>query len=87
MLNSIPTADDPEPVIAHAAKTLDKGNFPQGQVLNYFWTIFSCRTHCVTKIGIQFVQIGDNPEATEILQQLDDDIAKTYDTRVSYLFV
>ena len=36
MLNSVLTADDPEPVIAHAAKTLDKGNFPQGQVLNYF---------------------------------------------------
>ena len=33
------------------------------------------------------MQIGDNPEATEILQQLDDDIAKTYDTRVSYLLV
>jgi len=32
--------------------------------------------------GIQFVQIGDDPDATEALRELDDDLPKVYGVRV-----
>jgi len=32
--------------------------------------------------GIQFVQIGDDPDATEALRELDDDLPKLYGVRV-----
>lgn len=34
------------------------------------------------KFGIQFTQIGDDPEATEALQELDDDLAGAHGIRV-----
>ncbi|KAF9456827.1 hypothetical protein BDZ94DRAFT_1302285 [Collybia nuda] len=33
------------------------------------------------QFGIQFAQIGDDPEATEALRELDDDLSKTYQIR------
>jgi len=32
--------------------------------------------------GIQFVQIGDDPDATEALRELDDDLPVVYGVRV-----
>ena len=34
------------------------------------------------QVGIQFVQVGDDPRATEALRELDDDIAKDHGVRV-----
>jgi len=36
------------------------------------------------KFGVQFVQIGDDPEATESLQELDDDLAGAHGIRVCF---
>ncbi|KAF9456828.1 hypothetical protein BDZ94DRAFT_1274706 [Collybia nuda] len=33
------------------------------------------------KFGVQFAQIGNDPEATEALQELDDDLSRTYNIR------
>lgn len=33
------------------------------------------------KLGIQFVQIGNNPKATEFLTELDDDLSRTHGVR------
>lgn len=35
----------------------------------------------VSQVGIQFVQVGDDPRATESLRELDDEIAKEYGIR------
>ncbi|KAL5487981.1 hypothetical protein ACEPAI_6089 [Sanghuangporus weigelae] len=35
----------------------------------------------VYQVGIQFVQVGDDPRATEALRELDDDLAKEYGIR------
>ena len=35
------------------------------------------------QIGIQFVQIGDDPDATEALKELDDNLGPTHGVRVS----
>jgi len=35
------------------------------------------------QLGIQFVQIGDDPDATEALKELDDDLGPTHGIRVS----
>jgi hypothetical protein len=35
------------------------------------------------QLGIQFVQIGDDPDATAALKELDDDIGPTHGVRVS----
>lgn len=35
----------------------------------------------VSQVGIQFVQIGDDPEATAALQELDDELARTHGVR------
>lgn len=32
-------------------------------------------------MGIQFVQIGDDPEATEALKRMDDDLSNNYNIR------
>lgn len=32
--------------------------------------------------GVQFVQIGDDPDATEALREMDDDLPKLYGVRV-----
>ena len=34
------------------------------------------------QFGVQFAQIGDDPEASEALQELDDDIAAAHGIRV-----
>lgn len=36
------------------------------------------QNHPLNQIGIQFIQIGDNPEATQFLKHLDDDLVKSY---------
>jgi hypothetical protein len=36
----------------------------------------------LNKLGIQFVQIGDDPDATEALKELDDDLGPTQGIRV-----
>ena len=36
--------------------------------------------------GIQFAQIGDDPDATEALRELDDDLTHTYGVRVCHNF-
>ncbi|QRW15767.1 VWA domain-containing protein [Rhizoctonia solani] len=35
----------------------------------------------LSQVGIQFVQIGSDPEATQALEELDDDLAGKYDIR------
>lgn len=35
------------------------------------------------RFGVSFVQIGNDPDAAEFLQELDDDISKRFDCRVS----
>jgi len=35
----------------------------------------------ITQVGIQFVQIGDDPHATKFLTELDDDLKHTYKIR------
>ncbi|KZT50428.1 hypothetical protein CALCODRAFT_504746 [Calocera cornea HHB12733] len=35
----------------------------------------------LSQVGIQFVQLGDDPEATEVLQHLDDGLGKAYGIR------
>ena len=35
----------------------------------------------INQVGIQFIQIGDDPSATEALRELDDDLAKNYGIR------
>jgi hypothetical protein len=35
----------------------------------------------LNQLGIQFVQIGRDPEATQALAELDDDLAGTYGVR------
>ena len=37
----------------------------------------------LSQVGIQFVQIGTDPEATEALRQLDDELSAKHDVRVS----
>ncbi|KAG8851897.1 hypothetical protein FRB91_007260 [Serendipita sp. 411] len=37
----------------------------------------------ITQVGIQFVQIGSDPSAAEILRELDDDLAGRYRIRVN----
>lgn len=39
----------------------------------------------VASLGMQFVQIGDDPIATEFLNHLDDNIRKQYNIRVPHL--
>lgn len=36
------------------------------------------------RFGVQFAQIGDDFEATEALQELDDDLAAAHGIRVRY---
>ena len=36
----------------------------------------------VTKLDIQFVQIGDDPDATEALKELDDNLGPAHGVRV-----
>ena len=36
----------------------------------------------VHRLGIQFVQIGDDPDATEALKELDDELGPTHGVRV-----
>ena len=35
------------------------------------------------QLGIQFVQIGDDPDATAALKELDDNLGPTHGVRVS----
>ncbi|KZO98173.1 hypothetical protein CALVIDRAFT_478973 [Calocera viscosa TUFC12733] len=35
----------------------------------------------LSQVGIQFVQLGDDPEATEVLQHLDDGLGRAYGIR------
>lgn len=77
------TADDPQSVIEYVAKRLDNGNYDLTQVrpllppdpvaaadlLSAFLT--------TSKLGIQFVQIGNDKDASEYLRTLDDDLAAT----------
>jgi len=39
------------------------------------------RNFPLSQVGIQFVQLGDDPEATEVLQYLDDGLGKAYGIR------
>lgn len=57
-------SDDPESVIVAAARRLDKGHWPLGQ------------------LGLFFFQVGDDAEAREYLQALDENLQRTYEIRV-----
>jgi hypothetical protein len=35
----------------------------------------------INQVGIQFIQIGNDPSATEALRELDDDLAGKYNIR------
>ena len=78
------SGDEPVDSIVALARRLDRGNYPLAQVSeiiegeNVTATNFGLK-----KIGIQFVQIGNDKEATEFLRQLDDDLSGTYGVRVS----
>lgn len=37
----------------------------------------------LSQVGIQFVQVGNDEDATEALRKLDDDLAGKYNIRVS----
>ena len=41
------------------------------------------RAFPLSQVGIQFVQIGNDPDAAEALRELDDDLEKVYKIRVS----
>ena len=60
-------SDDPESVIVAAARRLDRGHWPLGQ------------------LGIFFLQIGDDAEASEYLHALDENLQRTYEIRVRRL--
>lgn len=79
------SADDPEAVIIQAARRLDRGNLPVSQVRPstvLLYRTFSAMSYLL-QVGIQFVQVGDDPRATEALRELDDELAKEYGIRVS----
>jgi hypothetical protein len=47
-------------------------------------------THLInghSQMGVQFVQIGNDPRATKALKELDDDLHKTGNIRVCVAFV
>lgn len=43
--------------------------------------MFFSNVNSLSQLGIQFVQIGNNPEATEFLNELDDDLSRVHGVR------
>lgn len=41
----------------------------------------------ISKVGIQFVQVGNSREAREYLQEMDDQLSREYKIRVSLAFL
>lgn len=67
-------------MIVAAARRLDTHNFPLSQVSERLLRQMSNCDLCA-KVGIQFVQIGNSPDATAFLDELDNGLAQTYNIR------
>lgn len=71
-------------MIVAAARRLDTHNFPLSQVSECLTSfLFRQMSKCdlCAKVGIQFVQIGNSPDATAFLDELDNGLAQTYNIR------
>lgn len=78
------TADDVEGVIVYVAQQLDELRRPLCQV-RYLCPSFRGASYPCVQLGIQFVQVGNNPAATKFLKELDDNLKKEHKIRVRAL--
>ena len=77
------SADEPQDSIVSLARRLDCGNFPLAQVGGIAQSEVMGTDPELSKVGIQFVQIGNDKVATEFLKELDDALSGTHGVRVS----
>lgn len=84
-------ADAPEDGIINAAKFFQKNGFPVDQVLESASHLHlgerSTDSFCSLQVGIQFIQVGNDPEAEQFLDELDTDLVRSMgeDARVGPL--
>ncbi|KAJ7619374.1 hypothetical protein FB45DRAFT_930595 [Roridomyces roridus] len=54
---------------------------PKQTIIEAATRLTNLRNLCMIQVGIQFVQIGSDPGATQALKQLDDDLEKAHNIR------
>jgi len=73
-----------EAYIYSTAKLLDAGNYPPSQVKPPRFRIYLSLNKTIAQFGIQFIQIGNDREATAYLDKLDDDRDERKRKRLSF---
>ncbi|EDR12245.1 uncharacterized protein LACBIDRAFT_311449 [Laccaria bicolor S238N-H82] len=75
---------DLEAYINSTAKLLEAGNYPPSQVKPPRFRIYQSLNKSIAQFGIQFIQIGNDREATAYLDKLDDDRDERKRKRLSF---
>ncbi|KIK03117.1 hypothetical protein K443DRAFT_131518 [Laccaria amethystina LaAM-08-1] len=75
---------DLEAFIYSTAKLLDAGNYPPSQVKPPRFRVYLSLNKTIAQFGIQFIQIGNDREATAYLDKLDDDRDERKRKRLSF---